>query len=534
MAQENCAPEAPQERSAQALIRANGCRRINLDMRVRLDEADQFTGLPRGTAKPFTFLAAFEQAEPYLSLPPHAAKLVAWLVRQTKPQDWEEGSRPIAAPSAELEAEFLGGMSPRAVQMLNRRLWEAGIFVIRDDPQGRRYKYRDERTGRLTKAFGFDLSPLALRYDEFKKIAADAQVERNRMRKLRRDATLARRGIAQALEELGAQGHDNEGIRQLHRETADLVVAARACRRSDELAVAVKALERRRSEAEQLLRDLIKPVETAPMGAENCAHSTITTLTSNYIYNTVIASQESSRVEGAVSDDQVPSKPDRLFPETLHITPTTLVELAPRLAPYMPPRYNDKSWPAVIEAAFFLSGELGVNSTLWARACDVMGRAYAAVALALVSTRSADHFTSGPGGYFAGMLRKFEKNPQDLCLSRTLWVLKNQVWGENGHKERRKIEQQRRVEMRTKRSAHPDLEPAPRFHAPEPSSNTIGGFRPVGHALPQPPTTWPVASARPRPTLSPPGTVKEWKPSDELRRLEERWTKGGLGDPKKN
>jgi hypothetical protein len=35
-------------------------------MRVRLDEADRFKGLPRGTAKPFEFLTAFEQAEPYL------------------------------------------------------------------------------------------------------------------------------------------------------------------------------------------------------------------------------------------------------------------------------------------------------------------------------------------------------------------------------------------------------------------------------------------------------------------------------------
>lgn len=269
------------------------------------------------------------------------------------------------------------------------------------------------------------------------------------------------------------------------------------------------------------------------MGAENDAHSTATTLTP-IIKNTVIASQDSSRVEAAVSDDQAPSKPDRLFPETLHITPAILVELAPRLAPYMPPRYNDKSWPAVIEAAFFLSGEMGVNSTLWARACDVMGRAYAAVALALVSTRPADHFTSGPGGYFAGMMRKFEKNPQDLCLSRTLWALKNEVWGKDGHKERRKIEQQRRTEMRTKRYAHPDLQPAPRFGASERASNTSGGFVPVGHALPQPPTAWPVPPARPRSTLSPPGTAKDWKPSEELRRLEEEWINSRLASPKKD
>jgi replication initiation protein RepC len=93
----------------------------------------------------------------------------------------------------------------------------------------------------------------------------------------------------------------------------------------------------------------------------------------------------------------------------------------------MPPRTDDMTWPAIIEAALWLSGELGINRTLWARACQMMGREYAAVALAIVSTRPAGHFTSGPGGYFAGMLRKFERG--ELCLSRTLWKLKDQAWG---------------------------------------------------------------------------------------------------------
>ena len=81
-------PESPHsEAPAPAPIRASGTRRINLDMRARLDQADRFTGLPRGTAKPFTFLAAFQQAEPYLGLPAHSYKLLSWLVSQTKPQE---------------------------------------------------------------------------------------------------------------------------------------------------------------------------------------------------------------------------------------------------------------------------------------------------------------------------------------------------------------------------------------------------------------------------------------------------------------
>jgi hypothetical protein len=183
----------------------------------------------------------------------------------------------------------------------------------------------------------------------------------------------------------------------------------------------------------------------------------------------------------------------------------------------MPARYNDKSWPAIVEAAHYLSGELGINQTLWARACTVMGREYSAVAVAIVSTRPHEHFTSGPGGYFAGMLRKFEKNPQDLCLNRTLWALKNEVWGKDGHVQRRKIEKQRRIEMRTKKSFHPDLDLPPEFPSRETTRPSVGGFAPVGSVLQQAPPP-----ARPRPILSLPSTSKNWKPSQELSEAEQR------------
>jgi replication initiation protein RepC len=462
MAQENSAQEAPQGGIAQGPNRAAGCRRVTLDMRAWCDRAENFKGLPPGTAKPFAFLYAFKDAEPYLGLPTHTYKLIDWLVRLTKPQDWEEGSRPIAWPELRRQVEFLG-LSERRVQVLNRALQEAGIFVMRDDPQGRRYGHRDNN-GRITKAFGFDLSLLAERYGEFKKIATDAQIERNRMKKLRQQKTLARKAIAQAAEELGVQGYDSEALQRLLQEAAELVKAGSLCRRSDELALAVKALERRKDEIEQMLRELVKPVETTPMGVENDAHSTITTLIDNDLNHTVNRSQGCSRVEAPpVLNDRAAPKPQRLFPESLQITPATLVEIAPRLAPYMPARSNDMTWLAIIEAALFLSAELGINRTLWARACDVMGREYAAVAMAIVSTRPEGHFTSGPGGYFAGMLRKFEKNPQDLCLARTLWKLKEEVWGKRGHRERRDFEKARR------RSA-----------SSEPTMISAGSFVPVG------------------------------------------------------
>ena len=140
----------------------SGLRRFTLTMLAVRDEADRFQGVPRGSGKPFRYLAAFQEAEPYLGLPPQAYKLLAWLIKQTMAHDWEEGSRPICWPSAARQEEFLA-LSPARVKVLNRALFEAGIFIFRDSETGKRYGRRGP-DGRIIEAFGFDLSPLAYRY----------------------------------------------------------------------------------------------------------------------------------------------------------------------------------------------------------------------------------------------------------------------------------------------------------------------------------------------------------------------------------
>src|ERR1700735_3116811 len=62
---------------------ATGSRPLTLTMLPARERADDFSGLPAGSAKPYRLLAAFQEAEPYLGLPAHAFKLVSWLVKQT-------------------------------------------------------------------------------------------------------------------------------------------------------------------------------------------------------------------------------------------------------------------------------------------------------------------------------------------------------------------------------------------------------------------------------------------------------------------
>ena len=404
--------------------RPTGARRLNLYMLTARDRADSFTGLPAGTAKPYRFLAAFQEAEPYLGLPSPAFKLISWLVKQTKPQDWEEGSRPIAWPSARRQQEFLA-LSPARVKSLNRILFEAGIFVIRDNEQGRRFGHRDPVTKRLTEAYGFDLSPLAQRYDEFVGLAAAARVERDRMKALRRRVTLARRAVRQAGEALAATGNLPASWASLAADVAALVKAARQAQRSEELALVAKALENRKAEAEQWLRDVPVPVETDPTGLENKPHITHTNLTENPYQDTVIAHRGSSQASPPApfsSPSVTPAPVEQVF----RLKAAQLVDLAPKLARYM--LRETPTWPDIVEAAAtWLRPELGVSPSLWGEACRIMGRDTAALALAIVSTKQDGHFSSSAGGYFAGMVRKAEKG--ELHLERTLWALREAKWG---------------------------------------------------------------------------------------------------------
>jgi len=410
-----------------------GSRRLTLTMLAVRDQADQFKGVPRGSAKPFKYLAAFQEAEPYLGLPPQAYKLIAWLVKQTQAQDWEEGSRPIAWPSASRQEEFLALSEPR-VKTLNRALFEAGIFIMRDSETGKRYGRRDDQ-GRIIEAYGFDLSPLAYRYDEFIRIAAEAKAERERLRSLRKRATRARRAIFQAEETLKALGPLPSQWRQLALETADLVAAIRRARTSQDLAVVVQSLESRKEQAEAWVREAIPPVEISPEGLGNEPHN-ISTNPSVYPKDTVIASEGSSPEGAPDPESSAPAEPDgedledsvtfRPFERVEKLHPQELVELAPRLACHIPLPFPD--WHDIVDAAgASLRQELDVSQPLWGEACRILGRQRAAVTLAIVSTKPKGYFSRGAGGYFAAMVKRAKTG--ELNLDRSLWKLRREKWG---------------------------------------------------------------------------------------------------------
>ena len=419
--------------------RPTGFRRLTPGLLQADRTAEGFSGLPEGVAVPGQLLAALKAAAPRLGLAPRLVHAIDWLFRFTQPQDWGRGGRPIVWPSASMQQEALG-LSESRVKMLNRALIESGLITMKDSPNGKRYGRRDGQK-RIVEAYGFDLSPLAARHAEFLRLAGEARAEREALRRLRRRATIARNGIAQILETAAEYGFAGEEWTRLRRDVQDLTRALRTVERTEEMALGVDSLERRQRAARERLENLLAAiapevpgaVDSDPKGPENKPHQYTYKPSPDPEQDTVIASEEGSRAGvGAVSipdtavrpgapQDAETGRPVRTDHGTvMRLNPDELAQLAPRLRPYL--RTSAPSWRDIVDAADWLRHDLGVSKSLWGEACLAMGREAAAVALAIVSAKPAEHFRSTPGGYFHGMVAKAKAG--ELHLGRTVWALR--------------------------------------------------------------------------------------------------------------
>ncbi|MBV1703654.1 MAG: replication initiation protein RepC [Hyphomicrobiales bacterium] len=90
------------------------------------------------------------------------------------------------------------GMSEATLRRHLAALVEAGLVIRRDSPNGKRYVRRGGGEGG-TQAFGFDLSPLVARADEFAGLVATRRAERRHEKRLRERINLMRRDLAKRI-----------------------------------------------------------------------------------------------------------------------------------------------------------------------------------------------------------------------------------------------------------------------------------------------------------------------------------------------
>jgi replication initiation protein RepC len=441
---EDSAHAAPQGSFAHS---PTGFRRMTPGLLKADRAAEKFNGLPKGLEKHGQLLAAVKAAAPRLGLSPRLVHAIDHLFCHTKPQDWKADSRPIVWPSNETLRLALA-LERSQLKDVIRRLIELGLVTMKDSPNGKRYGNRD-KAGRITEAYGFDLSLFAVRHAEFVRLSAELDAERRAMKKLRRRRTIAHKGIIQILETAREYGFGGDEWQTLSRETRDLVASLKDVDRPDEMEAGVKSLERRWNAARERIELLLGTVDSDPKEPENRPHYNNYNPPVNLKEDTVIAAKGCSSPAEPPSPQAPAQVPERTSPQAQtpartertdrgmvdRVSADELVRLAPRLRQYL--RRPDPTWPDIVDAADWLRDELGISKSAWGEACRAMGRDRAAVAVALITTKEPGHIKN-PGGYFREMLRRDMTG--DLHLDWSIYGLRganNPEWRAKRQRSRR-------------------------------------------------------------------------------------------------
>jgi len=114
------------------------------------------------------------------------------------PETTLSGEGLIVFPSNQQLALRAHGMAPATLRRHLAALVDGGLIIRRDSPNGKRFA-RKGRSGAVEMAFGFDLSPLVARAEEFESWAEEVKVEERALRLVRERITLCRRDIAKMI-----------------------------------------------------------------------------------------------------------------------------------------------------------------------------------------------------------------------------------------------------------------------------------------------------------------------------------------------
>jgi replication initiation protein RepC len=393
---------------------APGLRRLTPGQVAATAAAERFGGLPPGVSRG-RILAIFKRAASALGIPPRLRDAIDVLMAFSQDQDWQAGQRPIVWPSNALLQDQLG-LCRRQVQYLIRGLIDLRLIAPMDSPTGRRWGRRNPKSGVIVEAYGFDLSPLAERYEELLAAAEQNQAERERRGRLRRRLTVAVKAIRQIVETALDHGVTGRDWLQWLREAEALVVQANDALLPD-LEASVAGLERQRQEGEAALQAVFAVDEMkdiAPSGALCCTPITTTNqLPADQSATCKADPKQSTDPKGATSIINKPAAPASLELEEHKISPWFILKVSPALKPYIVS--VKPTWAHIVDAADWVRGDLGISRHAWIEACMTMGRYNAAVAIAVIAAKANE--IRSAGGYLRAMTERARQGSLHLGKS---------------------------------------------------------------------------------------------------------------------
>ncbi|WP_223479672.1 plasmid replication protein RepC [Oricola indica] len=300
----------------------------------------------------------------------------------------------IVWPSNEQLMARANGMPPTTLRRHLAVLVDCGLIVRRDSPNGKRFA-RKGRGGQVEQAYGFDLSPIVARAEEFEQLAEAVQAEKKAFKVAKERLTLLRRDVVKMIDagiEEGVPGNWGR-VQQIYQEiigrlprSAPRQVLESLCEDLHELWTEV--------------RDILESFTKTEKTDANESHSGRHIQNSNP--DSIFESEQRFRKEGeaggsAEENDNLRSLPKRELPLGI------VLDACPDIAD-MAQGGEIRHWRDFLAAAEVARPMLGVSPSAWREACEAMGEVQAAITLAAILQRS-DQISSA-GGYLRSLTDK--------------------------------------------------------------------------------------------------------------------------------
>ena len=408
----------------------NGWRRYTPALDAVRVLAERYPSVPR-VAK-HAALIVVKKCGAHLGLNAGALYVLDSLFAVSLDQDWSDPEgRPIVWPSNTRLCEQTGLSLPSLHRHL-RALIEAQLICPADSPNGQRWGRRDGE-GRIVEAYGFDLSPIAVRHPELATLAARLDAERAQYQALRREHTVLRRSIGMILET--AHEHGIPGSWRAY-EQALAMLLRRAGLSLEELERRVDGLRALLERVQDAYRTGVNSAEVIPKSPVADMHIPTTTQPEILVDSNAAPrcradarqSQESDAASGgllAFKKEPASAGPPAQEPEPRRVNAFRGVNLdlvssaCPELQSYFP--RSLETWNDLCAAAAVIRPWLGISDDAWQEACEAVGADGAAICVAVILEKGARGQVSSPGGYLRGMTEKARRGV--LRMTPTLFGL---------------------------------------------------------------------------------------------------------------
>jgi replication initiation protein RepC len=325
------------------------------------------------------------------------------------------------------------GMAPATLRRHLAVLVDAGLIVRRDSPNGKRYARKDG-AGELEVAFGFDLSPLVARADEFETLAEAVRAEERALKRVRERITICRRDIAKMIVTGMEEGVPTTGTGQgpadwtaIHELFRSMVVRIPRTATREELEPAADDLALLSAEVLNLLETHVNSQNISANESQTERH--IQNSKPNLLID-LEPSLRKGRVDDLGSLDQELSAPQKSqdVPDTKTERAATpikayplgmVLDACPDIVDYAKDGVN--SWRDLIATAGLARAALGISADAWREAQDAMGAGDAAVMIAAILQKG--EAIGSPGGYLRALsvkarAKEFSIGPVLMALLR--------------------------------------------------------------------------------------------------------------------